>query len=50
MALGWQLLIQTGIKASLPEMSAMQGERSVFSTCSCIRGQQWPIQSLPRCF
>jgi len=29
-ALCWQLLAQTGIKASPLEMGAMQGERTVF--------------------
>ena len=30
--LGWQTLAQTGINASPPEMGAVQGERTVFST------------------
>jgi len=34
MALSWQPLVQTGKKASPPEMGAVQGERSVFSTHS----------------
>jgi len=49
-ALSWQLLTQARLKAFLPEMGAMQGERTVFSTRLCIGGQQWPIQSKPRCF
>ena len=31
-------------------MGAVQGERTDFSTCLCIGGQQWPTQSQPRCF
>ena len=49
-ALGWQTLAQTGINASLPEVGTVQGKRTVFSTHSCIGGQQWPTQSQPRCF
>ena len=37
-------------QSSWPEMGAMQGKRTVFSTCSCMRGQQWPTQRQPRCF
>jgi len=29
-------------------MGAVQDKRTVFSTCSCIGGQQWPTQSQPR--
>ena len=45
MALSWQPLTQTGKKASPPEMGAMQGERTVYTTCSCLGGQQLPTQS-----
>jgi len=38
------MLAQTGISASPPEMGAMQGKRTVFSTSSCIGGQQQPTQ------
>ena len=48
--LSWQPLAQTGINASPPEMGAVQGKRTVFSSCLCIGGQQWPTQSQPRCF
>ena len=50
MALSRQPLAQTGINASLPEMGAMQGKRTIFSTRSCIGGQQWPTLSQPTCF
>ena len=40
MALSQQLLTQTGIKASPPDMSTVQGKRTVFPTRSCIGGQQ----------
>ena len=35
---------------SLSEMGTVQGKRTVFSTCLCIGGQQWPTQSQPRHF
>ena len=40
-----QPLARTGRKTFLPEMGAVQGERTIFSTCSCIGGQQWSTQS-----
>ena len=49
-ALSRQPLAQTGINASPSEMGAVQGKRTVFSTCLCIGGQQWPTQSQPRHF
>ena len=49
-ALSWQLLVQTGKKASLLEMGTVQGERTVLSTCLWIGGQQLPTQSLPKHF
>jgi len=49
-ALSWKLLAQTGINASPSEMGAVQGKRTVFSTCLCIEEQQWPTQSQPRHF
>jgi len=50
MALSRQPLAQTGIYASPLEMGAVQGKRTVFLTCLCIGGQQWPTQSQPRHF
>ena len=47
MALSRQPLPQTGINPSPLEMGAVQGKRTVFSTRSCIGGQQWPTQSQP---
>jgi len=44
-ALSRQPLTQTGKKASPLEMDAMQSKRTVFSTCSCLGGQQLPTQS-----
>ena len=38
MALSWQPLAQTGIKASPPEMGTVQSKRTVFSTRLCIGG------------
>ena len=49
-ALSRQPLTHTGIKASPLEMGAVQGERTVFSTRSCIGRQQWPTQSQPSHF
>ena len=49
-ALSWQLLSQTRRKASPLKMGAVQGERTVFSTSSCIGGQQWLTLSQPRHF
>jgi len=49
-ALSRQPLTETGKKASLLEMGAVQGEKTVFPTCSCIGGQQWPTQSQQRRF
>ena len=49
-ALSRQPLAQTGINASPSEMGAVQGKRTVFSTCLCIGGQQWPTQSQQRHF
>ena len=49
-ALSRQPLAQTGINASPLEMGARQGKRTVFSTRLCIRGRQWPTQSLTKVF
>ena len=45
MALSRRMLAQTEKEVSLSEMDTMQGERTVFSTLSYIRGQQWSTQS-----
>jgi len=34
MAVGWKSLVQTGKKASLPEMGTVQGETTVLSSHS----------------
>ena len=43
-ALSWQLLTQTKIKASPLEMGAMQGERTVFSTCCAQEDSCGPVR------
>ena len=47
-ALSQQPLAQAGINASLLEMGAVQGKRTVFSTCSCIYRRTAVAHSEPR--
>jgi len=45
MAHSQQLLAQTGIKASPPEMGTMQGKRTVSSNCCALEDSSGPLRA-----